>query len=227
MQKIISVDNQQFRQFLVQIWFRKNGVYLPLIRTILRLFWLLKSSVEYLWILRWRSLRWWWPERLCLPLGVESHRVQVDFREGCKEGEQFVLEVVIRWNNVKEILDDADIVLCPAFVCSRIYPRAGHSRHIVRNDGIDLIPDAGVVTAGVSRESNDVHPRLKHGCVKEELLGHSFLVRRGEIPEYPCYVSEGEDFRQYLCRRIRIWVRVLEVYDKVLGRVGVFSLNKG
>ena len=27
-------------------------------RTILRPFWLLKSSVEYLWILRWRSLRW-------------------------------------------------------------------------------------------------------------------------------------------------------------------------
>lgn len=154
--------------------------------------------------LRERGYRLRPPQRLILPVSIEPHRVQVDFWEGGKEGEQFVLKIVVWRDDVKEVFDDADIVVCPAFVCSWIYPRAGHSGHIVRNDGIDLIPDAGVVTAGISRESNDVHPRFKHGCVKEELLGHSFLVRRGEIPEYPCYVSEGEDFRQYPCWRIRI-----------------------
>lgn len=63
--------------------------------------------------------------------------------------------------------------------------------------------------------------------MKEELLGYRFLVRWREISKYPRDVSEGEDFRQYPCRRIRIGVRVLEVYDKVLSRVSVFALYEG
>ena len=105
------------------------------------------------------------PQRLILPLGIEAHRVQVDFREGGKEGEQLVLEIVARGDDVEEILDDANIVVCPALVCSRIYPGAGHSGHVVRNDRIDLIPNAGVMAAGITRKRYDIHPRLKHGCV--------------------------------------------------------------
>ena len=144
------------------------------------------------------------PQWLILPLGIEAHRVQVDFREGGKKCKQLVLEIVARGDDVEEILDDANIIVCPSLVCSRIYPGAGHSGHIVWNNGIDLVPNAGVMAAGITRKRYDIHPRLKHGCVKEELLGHRLLVCRGEIPEYPRDVSKREDFRQYPCRRIGV-----------------------
>ena len=36
------------------------------------------------------------PQRLILPLGIEAHRVQVDFGEGGKKCKQLVLEIVAR-----------------------------------------------------------------------------------------------------------------------------------
>ena len=77
------------------------------------------------------------------------------------------------------LLPDADVVVCPSLVCGRIYPGAGHSGHIVWNNGVDFIPDACVVAAGVSGQSDNIHPGFKHWCVKEELLGHRLLVGRG------------------------------------------------
>ena len=83
---------------------------------------------------------------------VEPHCFQVYLWERCEESLKFYHEVVVWRDDVKEVFDDADVVVCPALVRSRIYPGAGHSRHIIRNDCIDLIPHASVVAAGVSRQ---------------------------------------------------------------------------
>lgn len=44
MQTIISIDNQRFRRLVVQMWFRKKGVYLVTNRTISSPFWSGKVS---------------------------------------------------------------------------------------------------------------------------------------------------------------------------------------
>ena len=84
---------------------------------------------------------------LCLPIRVEAHRVQVYLREGCEKCLQFVFEVVVRRYDVKEVFDDADVVVSPSLVRGRIYPRTGHSGHIVGDDGIDFVPYARMVAA--------------------------------------------------------------------------------
>ena len=91
------------------------------------------------------------------------------------------LEAIEFVNGLKDKVKDAtaDVVVCPSLVCGRIYPGAGHSGHIVWNNGVDFIPDACVVAAGVSGQSDNIHPGFKHWCVKEELLGHRLFVGRG------------------------------------------------
>ena len=52
---------------------------------------------------------------------VESHCFQVYLWERCEESLKFYHEVVVWRDNVKEVFDDADVVVCPALVRSRIY----------------------------------------------------------------------------------------------------------
>lgn len=137
---------------------QKNGIYLSLSRTKFLPFSERKRFHKSFRELRRGSSRRRHPKRFLLPVRVEVHRVQVDFGESGKDGEQLVLKIVVGRDYVKEILDDADIVVCPALVCRRIYPGTGHSGHVVWDDGIDLIPNAGVVAAGVSCQSYDIHP---------------------------------------------------------------------
>ena len=73
---------------------------------------------------------------------VEPHCFQVYLWERCEESLKFYHEVVVWRDDVKEVFDDADVVVCPSLVCGRIYPGAGHSGHIVWNNGVDFIPEA-------------------------------------------------------------------------------------
>ena len=105
------------------------------------------------------------PQRFVLPTAGETHCCSVYGWVCGQQGIHLGLHVVVRRNDVQEILDDAKIEINAECVRRKCYPVA---RHAIRNhgtDGVLLVPDTGMVAAGIAGQGNDGKPRLEC-CVR-------------------------------------------------------------
>lgn len=76
----------------------------------------------------------------------------------------FVKHVIVGGDNVKEILNDAHIIIDSSLVRRNCNPRTSHASHIIRNYLVDFIPNTSVVTTSIASKRKYRKPRLKTGA---------------------------------------------------------------
>lgn len=83
----------------------------------------------------------------------------------------FVKHVIVGRDDVKEILDDAHIIIDSSLVRRNSNPRTSHASHIIWNNLVDFVPNTSVMTTSVASKRKHRKPRLKHWSMKAETLG--------------------------------------------------------
>ena len=119
------------------------------------------------------------PQRLTRPSAREAHGGDVDGRVSGEQGIDFRPHVVVRRNDVEEILDDAKIEIDAEGIGRQCNPTACHAVGNHWSDGVLLVPYTGMVAAGVARQGDDGEPRLEGGYLQAELAGDALLDARG------------------------------------------------
>lgn len=118
----------------------------------------------------------------------------------------FVKHVIVGRDDVKEILDDAHVIIDSSLVRRNSNPRTSHASHIIWNNLVDFVPNTSVMTTSVASKRKHRKPRLKHWSMKAETLGdllfESFIF---QVPVVHIHATHWEKFRlsSYL-----VWVGV-------------------
>lgn len=87
----------------------------------------------------------------------------------------FVKHVIVGRDDVKEILDDAHIIIDSSLVRRNSNPRTSHASHIIWNNLVDFVPNTSVMTTSVASKRKHRKPRLKHRSMKTETFGYLFF----------------------------------------------------
>ncbi len=87
----------------------------------------------------------------------------------------FGKHIIVGRDNVKEILDDAHVIIDSTLVRRKCNPRTSHASHVIWNNLVDFVPNTGVVTTSIASKCKHRKPRLKHRSMKTETLGNLFF----------------------------------------------------
>ena len=98
------------------------------------------------------------PQRFVLPSTGEAHCISVNGWVSGQQGINLGLHVVVRRNDVQEILDDAETEIGLFLIDRDCNPRTGHAPLRQNPQSKCTVPNAGMMTAIVSGYSDNRHP---------------------------------------------------------------------
>lgn len=112
----------------------------------------------------------------------------------------FVKHVIVGRDGVKEILDDAHVIIDSSLVRRNSNPRTSHASHIIWNNLVDFVPNTSMMTTSVASKRKHRKPRLKHWSMKAETLGdllfESFIF---QVPVVHIHATHWEKFTKDPC----------------------------
>ena len=115
------------------------------------------------------------PQRFGFPTNRESKSCQVYLWKLAEQIVHFVKHVIVGRDDVKEILDDAHVIIDSSLVRRNSNPRTSHASHIIWNNLVDFVPNTSVMTTSVASKRKHRKPRLKHWSMKTETFGYLFF----------------------------------------------------
>ena len=138
---------------------------------------------------------------------------------GWISGEQSInlsLHIVVRRNDVEEILDDAKVEIDTEIIGWKSYPAASHTVGKHRTYSVLFVPYTGMMAAGIACQRNNSEPRLKRCHLQTEPPRYAFLDSCNlDVAKDIGNDSEGEHFCQYPGWRVCIRIGLLEVDNEI------------
>ena len=163
------------------------------------------------------------PQRFGFPTNRESKSCQVYLWKLAEQIVHFVKRVIVGRDDVKEILDDAHVIIDSSLVRRNSNPRTSHASHIIWNNLVDFVPNTSVMTTSVASKRKHRKPRLKHWSMKTETFGdlffESFIF---QIPVVHIHATHWEKFTKNPCWWVKFGVTSFEMFYKVLRGTLIF-----
>ena len=164
------------------------------------------------------------PDGFGFPVGGEAHGGEVDVGVLGEEGFEVGLEIAAGVDGAEQVGDHgAAEVDALGIGLGGVNPGMDDSAGLCRTDGQEFVPDAAVVAAEVPKAAEDQEPGGEYRGLEAEVLG-DFLLQGciGQVHVDMGHVAEGQYFQQHPCRRERVGVGGLEMFDEIFLGAGVF-----